>query len=114
MTMLALAFLGGVLTILSPCILPVIPLVFSRTGRNFRQEIAPMLAGLALAFTGAALIASATARWLFVANEIGRNAALLLLALLGITLLSTRAAEWVARPATRARVRHDRRYRGHA
>ena len=102
MTMLALAFLGGVLTILSPCILPVIPLVFSRTGRNFRQEIAPMLAGLALAFTGAALIASATARWLLVANEIGRNAALLLLALLGITLLSTRAAEWVARPATRA------------
>ena len=100
--MLALAFLGGVLTILSPCILPVIPLVFSRTGRNFRQECAPMLAGLALAFTGAALFASATARWLLVANEIGRHAALLLLALLGITLLSTRAAEWVARPATRA------------
>ncbi len=101
MSILALAFLGGVLTILSPCILPVIPLVFSRTGRNFRREIAPMLGGLAFAFTGAALIASATAHWLIIANEIGRNAALALLALIGVALLSTRVAEWLTRPATR-------------
>ncbi len=99
--MLVLAFLGGVLTILSPCILPILPLVFSRGGRSFSREIAPMLLGLALAFTGAALIATATARWLLVANEIGRNAALLLLALVGVTLLSARAAEWAARPLTR-------------
>ena len=102
MTMLLLAFLGGVLTILSPCILPVIPLVFARTGRDFRREIAPMLLGLALAFTGAALIASATAHWLLVANEIGRNAALVLLAVVGLSLVSTRAAEWLTRPVTRA------------
>ena len=100
--MLVLAFLGGALTILSPCILPVIPLVFARTGRNFRREILPMLGGLAVAFTAAALLATATARWLLVANEIGRYAALLLLGLLGVTLLSTRAAEWLTRPATRA------------
>ena len=100
--MLVLAFLGGVLTILSPCILPIIPLVFARTGRNFRREIAPMLIGLAFAFTAAALIATATAHWLVVANVVGRNIALALFAIVGITLLSTRAAEWVARPATRA------------
>ncbi|CAN5918067.1 hypothetical protein BH11GEM1_BH11GEM1_09680 [soil metagenome] len=102
MTMLLLAFLGGVLTILSPCILPVIPLVFARTGRSFRREIAPMLAGLAIAFAGAALIASATARWLLVANEVGRNAALVLLAVVGVALVSTRAAEWLTHPASRA------------
>ena len=101
MTMLVLAFLGGVLTILSPCILPVIPLVFARTGRDFRREIVPMLVGLALAFTGAALIATATARWLLLANEIGRAAALLLLAAVGVALVSTRAAEWLTRPASR-------------
>ncbi|MCY7379404.1 MAG: hypothetical protein LH467_08730 [Gemmatimonadaceae bacterium] len=33
----ALAFLGGVLTILSPCILPVLPLVFGRGGRSFAR-----------------------------------------------------------------------------
>ncbi len=100
--MLLLAFLGGVLTILSPCILPVIPLVFARTGRSFRREVAPMLVGLALAFTGAALIASATAHWILVANEIGRNAALVLLAVVGVSLVSTRAAEWLTRPVSRA------------
>jgi cytochrome c biogenesis protein CcdA/thiol-disulfide isomerase/thioredoxin len=100
--MLALAFLGGVLTILSPCILPVIPLVFSRAGRDFRREMIPMLGGLAVAFTAAALVATATARWLLVANEIGRYAALLLLAMVGLTLLSSSVAEWLARPLTRA------------
>ena len=102
MTILVLAFLGGVLTILSPCILPIIPLVFARSGRSLVREIAPMLGGLAIAFTAAALIATATAHWLIVANVVGRDIALALFAIVGITLVSTRAAEWIARPATRA------------
>ena len=102
MRILLLAYLGGVLTILSPCILPMIPLVFARTGRSFAREIAPMLVGLALAFTAAALIATATAHWLVVANVVGRDIALVLFAIIGVTLLSSRAAELVARPVTRA------------
>ncbi len=100
--MLLLAFLGGVLTILSPCILPVVPLVFARTGRGFARETGPMLLGLAAAFTVAAMIARATAHWLLVANEIGRDIALVLLAVVGLSLVSTRAAEWLTRPVTRA------------
>ena len=61
-----------------------------------------MLGGLAIAFTAAALIATATAHWLIVANVVGRDIALALFAIVGITLVSTRAAEWIARPATRA------------
>jgi cytochrome c biogenesis protein CcdA/thiol-disulfide isomerase/thioredoxin len=98
--MLLLVFLGGVLTILSPCILPVIPLVFARTGRRLWSESAPMLLGLAIAFTVTALIATTAVRWLLVANEIGRWAALLLLAAVGVALLSPRVAELAARPAT--------------
>jgi cytochrome c biogenesis protein CcdA/thiol-disulfide isomerase/thioredoxin len=101
MLVLVLAFLGGVLTILSPCILPIIPLVFARSGRSFARETAPMLGGLAIAFTAAALIATATAHWLVVANVVGRDIALALFAIVGVTLVSTRAAEWIARPATR-------------
>lgn len=97
MTLLVLALLGGVLTILSPCILPVIPLIFSRAGGDFRRESAPLLVGLALTFTAAALIASATAHWLLVANEIGRHAALLLLAVVGVTLISPHASAWCAK-----------------
>jgi cytochrome c biogenesis protein CcdA len=33
MSVLILAFVGGLLTILSPCILPVLPLVFARLGQ---------------------------------------------------------------------------------
>jgi cytochrome c biogenesis protein CcdA/thiol-disulfide isomerase/thioredoxin len=102
MTMLLLAFLGGVLTILSPCILPVVPLVFARTGRGFARETGPMLLGLAAAFTAAAMIARATAHWLLVANEIGRDIALAMLAIVGLSLLSVRMAEWLTRPITRA------------
>jgi cytochrome c biogenesis protein CcdA/thiol-disulfide isomerase/thioredoxin len=101
MLVLVLAFLGGVHTILSPCILPISPLVFARSGRSFARETAPMLGGLAIAFTAAALIATATAHWLIVANVVGRDIALALFAIVGITLVSTRAAEWIARPATR-------------
>jgi len=101
-TILLLAFFGGVLTILSPCILPIIPLVFARAGRSLSRELAPMLVGLTLAFTAAALIATATAHWLIVANVVGRQLALVLFAFVGITLLFPRAAEWASRPATRA------------
>ena len=36
MLIILLAYLGGVLTILSPCILPVLPFVFARAGRSSR------------------------------------------------------------------------------
>ena len=47
MTLLLLAYLGGVLTIVSPCILPVLPFVFARAGRPFVRDGLPMLAGMA-------------------------------------------------------------------
>ena len=103
--MLLLAFLGGLLTIASPCILPVIPLVFARAGRPAMRETAPLLLGLAAAFTVAALIATTTARWLLAANEIARVVALGLLALVGLALWSERLAELLARPAMLAGAR---------
>ena len=44
MILLVLAFLGGILTIVSPCILPVLPFVFSRADRPFRKSGLPLLA----------------------------------------------------------------------
>ena len=35
MTLLILAYVAGVLSILSPCILPVLPFVFCRIGQPF-------------------------------------------------------------------------------
>ena len=75
MLLLLLAFIGGALTILSPCILPVIPFVFSRAGLPFRSSGLPMLAGMALTFAGVAALASYGGGWVVQANQYGRDAA---------------------------------------
>ena len=77
--MIILAYLGGLLTILSPCILPIIPIVFSRADRSFSREIMPMLGGLAAVFAIVASVATVSAGWIVQANEIGRFVAIALL-----------------------------------
>ena len=47
MILFLLAYLGGVLTIVSPCILPVLPFVFARADRPFLRSGLPMLLGMA-------------------------------------------------------------------
>ncbi len=98
---LLLAFLGGALTIASPCILPVIPLVFARAGRSLTRETLPMLFGLAVTFTAAASVATIATGWIAVASEVGRTIALVFFAMVALTLLSSRAAEFMTRPLTR-------------
>ena len=53
-----LAFVGGVLTILSPCILPVLPFVFARADQPFRRSGLPLLVGMALTFSLVAVAAA--------------------------------------------------------
>jgi cytochrome c biogenesis protein CcdA/thiol-disulfide isomerase/thioredoxin len=98
MIVLLLAYLGGVLTILSPCILPVLPFVFARADRPFARNGLPMLAGMALTFALVATLAAVGGGWAVHANQYGRIVALVVLGLLGLTLLSTHLAEWITRP----------------
>lgn len=99
MSLLILAYLGGALTILSPCILPVLPFVLSRTGQPFLRGKLPMLTGMALTFAGFATLLSAGGAWAVRANEVGRWAALALLAVFGLSLLWPKLADLMARPA---------------
>ena len=98
MTLLILAYLGGALTILSPCILPVLPFVLSGSGQPFLRGRLPMLAGMALTFAAVATLASVGGAWAVRANEYGRYAALLMLAVFGVSLLVPRLAEAITRP----------------
>ena len=101
-------FAGGLLTILSPCILPVLPFVFARTGRPFARETLPLLAGLVLAFVAVATAGTASAAWVASAADAGRYAALIVLAAGGASLLSPRLAGWATRPLVRLGVRLSR------
>jgi cytochrome c biogenesis protein CcdA/thiol-disulfide isomerase/thioredoxin len=98
MFLFLLAYLGGVLTIVSPCILPVIPFVLARADRPFLRNGLPMLVGMALAFAVVATLASVAGGWVVSANQYGRIAALVLLAIFGVTLLFPEIADRLMRP----------------
>ncbi len=98
MTLLVLAYLGGVLTILSPCILPVLPFVFARADQPFLRSGLPLLLGMAATFALVALLAAVGGVWAVHANIWGRWIALAVLALFGLTLLLPRLAERVMHP----------------
>ncbi len=102
MWLLVLAYLGGVLTIVSPCILPVLPFVFARTGQPFMKSGLPLLAGMALTFALVASLAAVGGGWVVQVNQYGRWLALLFVALFGLTLLLPRLAERLTRPVVAA------------
>ncbi|HEY4161777.1 MAG TPA: cytochrome c biogenesis protein DipZ [Dongiaceae bacterium] len=98
MILFLLAYLGGVLTIVSPCILPVLPFVFARSDRPFLRSGLPLLVGMALTFAAVATLAAVGGGWAVAANQYGRIAAIVLLALFGLTLLFPALSDRLTRP----------------
>lgn len=95
--MLLVAFLGGVLTLLSPCILPVLPLLLSRAGGPIWAPMLTLL-GMASGFAVLASLAVVSSDWVIGASQWGRYFALVLLAASALALLSTRVGSWLSRP----------------
>jgi len=98
MLIFLLAYLGGILTILSPCILPVLPFVFARADRPFLRNGLPLLAGMAITFAGVATLAAVGGGWAVAANSAGRWIAIVLLAGFALLLIFPRLAERAMRP----------------
>lgn len=101
MLLLVLAYLGGVLTILSPCILPVLPFVFARSDRPFLRSGLPLLIGMALMFAVVASLAAVSSQWVAQANQIGRWFALVVMALFALALLWPALADRLLSPFQR-------------
>src|SRR3984957_2218486 len=98
MTLFLLSYVGGVLTILSPCILPVLPFVFARSDQPCLRSGLPLLVGMAMTFAAVATLATLGGSWAVHANQWGRIAAMVLLALFGLTLLVPAFADRLTRP----------------
>ncbi|MFK3668172.1 cytochrome c biogenesis protein DipZ [Ochrobactrum teleogrylli] len=98
MTLLAIAYLGGALTVFSPCILPILPFVFARAAQPFMRSTLPMLIGMAATFAFVATLAAIGGSWAIDANSYGRLAAILLLTVFGVSLVSPRVASIVTQP----------------
>ena len=98
MLLILLSYLGGALTILSPCILPVLPFVFARTGQPFVRSGLPLLAGMALTFALVATLAAVGGGWVVQANQYGRWLAMALMAFFGLTLMLPHLADRLTKP----------------
>ncbi|MCX2901298.1 cytochrome c biogenesis protein DipZ [Pseudomonas mandelii] len=95
--MFLIAFLGGILTVLSPCILPVVPFLFAGVERS-RRSILLTLGGMVLTFALVASLAVVSSEWVVQANNTGRHVALIVMALFALSLISARIGGWLARP----------------
>jgi cytochrome c biogenesis protein CcdA/thiol-disulfide isomerase/thioredoxin len=101
MLLFLLAYLGGILTILSPCILPVLPFVFARADRPFLRNGLPLLAGMAITFAGVATLAAVGGGWAVAANSAGRWIAIVLLAGFALLLIFPQLADRAMQPLVR-------------
>lgn len=90
---LLFAFLAGILTTLSPCVLPVLP--FVTTSSFNKNRLGPLFLGfgLLISFVGVSLIVSSTGYLLGIDTSLGRKIAGVLLAVSGILFLSPRLSD---------------------
>ncbi len=94
--LLAIGFVAGVVTALSPCVLPVLPIVLAG-GATGRRPLA-IVAGIVLSFTVFTLFAAWLLDLLGLPDDVLRNIAIVLLFVVALSLLVPQVAEWLSRP----------------
>jgi cytochrome c biogenesis protein CcdA len=85
---LGFGFLAGLLSVLSPCVVPVLPLVFAPALSAHRFGAAALTAGLVSSFVAVGLFVATIGFSLGIDDGPVRDAAALLLGLVGLVLLS--------------------------
>lgn len=119
-TLVLIGFLGGLITGISPCILPVLPVIFFSGAQSARVpgdhgttmvEVKPSLvqalrpyfviAGLVLSFSAVTLVGSAALQLLNLPQDAIRWAGLIALLLIGIGLIFPRVEQLLEKPFSR-------------
>lgn len=90
-----IAFLGGMISLLSPCTLPVIPLLFVGF-QGQRKHILALLAGMIVMFMLVAMVVTVASEWIADATVIGRWIALLVLSIAALALIFPQFAQRIA------------------
>ena len=94
-----LGFAAGLLSTLSPCVLPLLPLVLSGAAAAHRFGMAALAAGLALSYVAIGLFVATVGFSLGLTGNLFRTISAVILAVLGITLLSSALQARFARAA---------------
>ncbi|TKT70927.1 cytochrome c biogenesis protein CcdA [Afipia massiliensis] len=97
MTIIALAFAAGLLSILSPCVLPLLPIVLGAAVTQHRWGPLALAAGLAISFTGLGLLIAVAGFSLGLDASVFRMVAAIIMIAMGLVLLMP---AWQTRLAT--------------
>ena len=95
MLLVIVAFLSGVLTVFSPCVLPILPIVLASGIDGNKRRIQGTIAGLVASFTVASLLLATVVRTLGIPADTIRLFAVVLLVIFGLGLLFPKAWEVV-------------------
>jgi cytochrome c biogenesis protein CcdA/thiol-disulfide isomerase/thioredoxin len=88
MVLLAIfAFIAGIVTILSPCILPVLPILLSGSVNSNKNKAFGIVAGFVISFSFITLFFSSVVRALDIPGDFLRIISIVIIFLLGVTLL---------------------------
>ena len=98
LVLLGIGFLAGVITAVSPCILPVLPIVLAGGASGTARRPFAIIAGLVASFTLFTLAAASILSALGLPDDLLRNLAIAALFVLAASLLFPRFAYWLERP----------------
>ena len=96
----ALAYAAGALTILSPCVLPLVPIILSSAAQRHRFAPLALAAGLVVAFTATGFLVAAFGQAIGIDTLVVRAAGAVVLCLAGIVLLVQPLQDLLTRIAT--------------
>jgi cytochrome c biogenesis protein CcdA/thiol-disulfide isomerase/thioredoxin len=99
--LLGIAFLAGVVTAVSPCVLPVLPIVFAGGASGGRRRPIAIIAGVVVAFTASLLVVTWLLRKLGLPQDLLRDVAIALLFVAAAMLVVPRFGLLVERPLSR-------------
>ena len=107
-----LAYAAGALTILSPCVLPLVPIVIGSAGRSHRWGPLALCAGLVVSFTAVGFAVAALGASSGFDGEIVRTIGAVMLLLVGLLLVVPGAQAALTRAATPVAAWANRRQSG--
>jgi cytochrome c biogenesis protein CcdA/thiol-disulfide isomerase/thioredoxin len=96
--LVGVAFVAGVVTAISPCVLPVLPIVLAGGATGGRRRPYAIVAGLVASFTAFTLAATALLSALGLPDDLLRNIAIGVVLLVGVSLLMPPVGRLVERP----------------
>ena len=96
-TLVLAAVVAGLATFLSPCVLPIVPVVLATGATAGRRRPLGVALGLALAFVAFTLAASRALAALGLPQDLLHTIAVALLAFVGLMLVVPLLAEWAGR-----------------